>query len=130
MTVHIPIQNGFARRLVSYKTIEKSNIKINRKILLSIGKILICARTRYHTVESENKNCFALTMYCVISISFTLHYNISKISFFSLQFFSKMNTGIFFSLGKLHGLCFAWWIKILEKTILMALKIVKNSVTI
>ena len=71
MTVHTPIQNGFARRLVSYKTIENSNIKINRKILLSIGKILKCARTRYHTLESEYKNCFALIIYCVISISFT-----------------------------------------------------------
>ena len=74
MTIHIPIQNGYARRLVSYKTIENSNIKINRKILLSFGKILICARTWYHTLESENKNCFALTFYCVISISFTWKY--------------------------------------------------------
>ena len=56
MTVHIPIQNGFVERLVLYKTIENSNIKINRKILLSNGKILICVRTRYHKMESENKN--------------------------------------------------------------------------
>ena len=39
-----------------YKTIEISNIKINRKILLSNGKIFIFVRTRYHNVESENKN--------------------------------------------------------------------------
>ena len=41
MTVHIPIQNGFVQRLVLYKTIENSDIKINTRILLSNGKILI-----------------------------------------------------------------------------------------
>ena len=30
MTVHIPIQNEIVKRLVLYKTIENSNIKINR----------------------------------------------------------------------------------------------------
>ena len=58
MTVHIPIQSGFVQRLVLYKTIENSNIKINRKILLSNGKILIFLRTRYRKVKSENKNVF------------------------------------------------------------------------
>ena len=41
-----------------------------------------------------------------------------------------MNTGIFFSLEKLHGLCFALGIKILDEMNLIALKIVKKSVTI
>ena len=74
MTVHIPIQNGFAQRLVLCKTIENSNTKINSKILLSKNTILICVRTRYHKVKSENKNGFRLTIYCVISISFTWKY--------------------------------------------------------
>ena len=56
MTVHIPIQNGFVQRLVLYKTIENSNIKINGKILLSNGKILIFVRIRYRNVASENRN--------------------------------------------------------------------------
>ena len=71
MTIHIPIQNELVQRLVLYKTIENSNIKINREILLSNGKTLIFVRTRYHKAESENKKCFILTSYCVISISFT-----------------------------------------------------------
>ena len=41
ITVHIPIQNGFVQGLVLYKTIENFYIKINRKILLSNGKILV-----------------------------------------------------------------------------------------
>ena len=44
---------------------------MNRKILLSNGKILIFVRTRYHKVEIENEKCFTLTIYSVISISFT-----------------------------------------------------------
>ena len=40
--------------------------------------------------------------------AFHLHENISRISFCYLRFFSKLNTGIFFSMGKWHGLCFAW----------------------
>ena len=32
MIVHIPIPNGFAKRLVLYETIEISNMKINKKI--------------------------------------------------------------------------------------------------
>ena len=56
MTIHILIQNEFVQRLVLYQTIENSNIKINRKILLSNDKTLIFVRTRYHKVESENKN--------------------------------------------------------------------------
>ena len=59
--------------LVLYKTIENSNTKINSTILLSKSTILISVRTRYHKVESENKN-FRLTIYCVISISFTWKY--------------------------------------------------------
>ena len=74
MTVHIPIQNGFAQRLVLYETIENTNTKINSTLLLYKSTILICVRTRYHKVESENKNCFRLTIYSVISISFTLKY--------------------------------------------------------
>ena len=74
MIVHIPIQNGIFQRLVLYKTIENSNIKINRKILLFSGKILIFVRTRYRKVEGENKKCFSLTIYCVISTSFTWKY--------------------------------------------------------
>ena len=53
-----------------------------------------------------------------------------KFHFFSLKTFSKMNTEIFFSLEKVHGLCFAWWIRILDGINLIALQIVKNSVTI
>ena len=53
MAVHIPIQYGFVQRLVLYKTIENSNIKINKKILFSNGKILIFARIQYHKVEGE-----------------------------------------------------------------------------
>ena len=66
--MHIPIQKEFVQRLVLYKTIENSNIKINRKILLYYGKTLLFVRTRYHKVESENKKCFILTSYCLISI--------------------------------------------------------------
>ena len=87
MTIHIPIQNGFAQRLVLYKTIENSNTKTNSKILLSKSTILICVRTRYHKVESENRNCFRLTIYCVISIH--LHGNINKNSFFHLNIFLR-----------------------------------------
>ena len=71
MTIHTPIQNEFVQRLVLYKTIENSNIKINMEILLSNGKTLIFVRTQYHKVESENKKCFTLTSYCVLTISFT-----------------------------------------------------------
>ena len=55
-------------------TMENSNTKINSKILLSKSTILISVRTWYHKMESENKNCFRLTIYCVISISFTSKY--------------------------------------------------------
>ena len=41
---------------------------------VGLSTILICFSTRYHKVESENKNCFRLTIYCVISISFTWKY--------------------------------------------------------
>ena len=58
MTVHIPIQSGFVHRLVLYKTIDNSNIKINRQLLFSNGKILLFVRTRYHKVDSENKTVF------------------------------------------------------------------------
>ena len=56
MRVHIPIQNGFVERLVLYKTIENSNMKINMKILLSNVKIFIVVRTQYQKVKSEKKN--------------------------------------------------------------------------
>ena len=58
MTIHIPIQNEFVKRLALYKTIENSNIKINTEILglLSNGKTLIFVRTLYHKVESEYEN--------------------------------------------------------------------------
>ena len=49
---------------------------------------------------------------------------------FSLRTSSYMNTGISFSLEKLHRLSFAWRIRILDETNLVALKILKNSVTI
>ena len=49
-----------------------------------------------------------------------------KFHLFSLKKISKMNTEIFFSLEELHGLYFARWIRILDETNLMALKIVKK----
>ena len=55
MTVHIPIQNGIVDRLVLFKTIENSNMKINRKILLSNFKIFKFVRTPYQNVNSEKK---------------------------------------------------------------------------
>ena len=90
MAVLIPILNGFVQRLVLYKTIENSNIKIKRKILLFIGKILIVVRTRYSKVESENKKMFFFDN--LTNKALHLHGNISKIPFFHLNFFSKMNT--------------------------------------
>ena len=106
MAVPVPFKNGFAQRLVLYKTIKNSNIKINRKILLSIGKFLICVRTRYHKMESRNKKKFYIDN--LLRIKHFIYMKIFvKVDFFT-QFFSKMNIDIFFSLEKLHGLSFAW----------------------
>ena len=56
MTVPILIQNGFVERFVLHKTIENSNRKIKRKILLSNFQIFIVVRTQYHKVKGEKKN--------------------------------------------------------------------------
>ena len=62
MTVHIPFQNEFVQRLVIYKIIENSNIKINRKILLSNGKILLSVKLGITRWKVKVK-CFTLPIY-------------------------------------------------------------------
>ena len=67
---------GSSNDWVLYKTIENSNIKINRKILLSNDNLLIFVRTRYHKVETENKK-----MFYIDNLLHDKHF----ISFFSLK---------------------------------------------
>ena len=86
MTVHIPIQNGFAQRLLLCNTIENSYIKINRKILLSNGKIIICVRTRYQKVESENENVLHW-QFTVKNSTFIYMKILVKFHFFHFNFF-------------------------------------------
>ena len=97
MAVHVPFKNGFAQRLVLYKTLKNSNIQINRKILLSNGRILICVRIRYHKMESGKRKFYINSSLRIIHIIYMKI--LLKFDFFT-YFFSKVNIEIFFT-GKI-----------------------------